>query len=481
MKIDVVFSTKSIAVKALCIAFDKQVKDLNKSLRLNTINVFNIEGVPHIKRKDAVLVVCKMIRDTPKILAVKKVMKKSTKLCGGCEKKLELSNFSKKGDRLQASCKSCQLSERKDFNHTREGLVSIMYTSQKKRSKLRGHPAPSYTKKEFTEWVFDNKDFESLFMEWSYHNFEVDYVPSVDRTNCKLPYTMDNITLMTWDMNREKGYEERYPTKDIYVDADYLIYECTEGKDNKASYFNSESGSVRPSDHEINLEPYKDKLKAIVKKLEDDVALETVSHKFKLGKTHLVFTGDNNFRYDIYPEYKANREGKVKAPEFEPLRKWAMEKYMCLDNVEADDVCSYYARKGHLIVSADKDVRKSNEGIFFNPHYMHRNIVITTKDDASRFNLIQTITGDATDNIPALPKNSGNDLVYGVPTPGIRKPFKVTEKLAIELLDNYGWDFDGVVSAFVEKGFGEEEAILNRRLTGMDQWDPKKGVTLWEK
>jgi len=57
---------------------------------------------------------------------------------------------------------------------------------------------------------------------------------------------------------------------------------------------------------------------------------------------------------------------------------------------------------------------------------------------------------------------------------GKRQPFKFTEKIAIEKLTEHGWDWQGVVKIFKEQGFSEKEAILNRRLIGMDQFDGKK-------
>ena len=112
---------------------------------------------------------------------------------------------------------------------------------------------------------------------------------------------------------------------------------------------------------------------------------------------------------------------------------------------------------------------------------MKRTMLTTCEGEARNFNLIQTLTGDPTDNIKALPKKAGDPMI---PVEGLekgkRQPFKVTEKIACELLDEFGWDWQGVVKAFESKGFSEKEAILNRRLVGMDQWHPKKGVKLWK-
>ena len=170
----------------------------------------------------------------------------------------------------------------------------------------------------------------------------------------------------------------------------------------------------------------------------------------------------------MYAPYKAGRSERSDL--FHRLKKWALKKYMFPKGFEADDLASHYAREGALVVSFDKDVYKSSEGIFYNPHHKHMCIIKTTKEEARRFTLLQVLTGDSTDNIPALPKFKGDDMVDGIPTTdGTRKPFKVTEKLATELLDKHGWDWNGVIKSFEEKGFSEVEAIRNRRLTDMHQ------------
>ncbi len=267
----------------------------------------------------------------------------------------------------------------------------------------------------------------------------------------------------------------------MYIDADFLIYECTESKLNKTGGFSKgDAGSVgAKKKYKPSLKPFKEKMKRLVQDIEDEAAVALIG-QYRIGKTHLVFTADNNFRYDIYAAYKANRANTEKTKEFYRLRKWAQKKFTVIDKCEADDVCSFYARKGHLVVSMDKDVYKSSPGLFFNPHYLHRCVIETSHMEARQFTLIQTLTGDSSDNILALPKKKGDPMVDGVPAPGTRKPFKVTEKLAMELLDEFGWDWVGIVKAFESKGFSEKEALLNRRLIGMDQAYPLKDGKKWK-
>ena len=164
------------------------------------------------------------------------------------------------------------------------------------------------------------------------------------------------------------------------------------------------------------------------------------------------------------------------------MRKWAEKKYGYINNIEADDNVAYLVSKKNWIgASMDKDLWRGIEGDWFNVHHMSRKFTTNSPKQARDFNLIQTLMGDPTDNIKALPKKIGDKMipVEGLPK-GQRQPYKVTEKIAIELLDEFGWDDDGVLAIFKSRGFGEKERTLNRRLIGMDQWTPKKGLQLWQ-
>jgi DNA polymerase-1 len=179
------------------------------------------------------------------------------------------------------------------------------------------------------------------------------------------------------------------------------------------------------------------------------------------GKTKVIFSDPaGNFRYELEPQYKANRKDLKKSPEFYALREWALKKYIYESNLEADDLCGYYARKGYIVCSIDKDVIKGVAGTFFDVYHARRTFHDTSELEARNFTLLQTLMGDTTDNIKGI-KGVG-------------------EATAIKLLDKHGWSWDGVVKAYEEKGLTEDDAVLTRRLVGMDQWHKKKGLKLWQ-
>ena len=257
----------------------------------------------------------------------------------------------------------------------------------------------------------------------------------------------------------------------IALDADYLIFMCTEGKYTKSFGFGKKSAKgVKGKTYKEPLKPYKDRIKALIRDVENEVSAQMVGEV--KGIKAIFSDPKNNFRYDLFPDYKKGRP--TRSDLWYRLHKWALKKYGYTKGIEADDEVAYLVSKKNWIgASMDKDLWRGIEGDWFNVYHTKRTMSKLSPIEARNFNLIQTITGDGDDNI---------DGIYGV-----------AEITAIKLLDKYGWDWNGVVQAYVNAdrpdpsdkkkrlswGLTEEDAILARRLTSMRQWTPKKGVRLW--
>jgi len=126
------------------------------------------------------------------------------KICSKCMRKKDISMFSKdktKKDGIYPSCKECV----KSYQRSKEGLVSLIYSSQKKHSRRRGHRAPTYTKEQLMKWLFAQKKFHILYDNWRMSNYKKTNIPSVDRINNNIGYTLANIQLVTWGENEKKG------------------------------------------------------------------------------------------------------------------------------------------------------------------------------------------------------------------------------------------------------------------------------------
>jgi hypothetical protein len=125
----------------------------------------------------------------------------------------------------------------------------------------------------------------------------------------------------------------------------------------------------------------------------------------------MAVKGENNFRNEIYPEYKANRHAdpKKRNPFVPQLRQMAVDAGMAIaaHGVEADDLLRYWQQEcvangeNYVICSIDKDLR-----CIPGRHYlMHKNEFLEMSEEAStRFYYEQLLKGDPTDNIKGIPK-----------------------------------------------------------------------------
>ena len=117
-------------------------------------------------------------------------------------------------------------------------------------------------------------------------------------------------------------------------------------------------------------------------------------------------TGQNNFRYDIYPEYKANRKDKPKPVHLQACRDYLVEAWNAeiSDGCEADDLIGIAATNcedpmAFIICSIDKDL-KMIAGNHYN--FVTKERVFVSPLDGLRSFYKQLILGDVSDNIPGF-------------------------------------------------------------------------------
>jgi len=250
-------------------------------------------------------------------------------------------------------------------------------------------------------------------------------------------------------------------TKNIYIDADHIVYFVAYSNKHMSGF--EKSDKVTDGDDfgitvKESLKPYKKHFKEIVNEYIKIAEVESIAYNWNIGETFVVMSDKTNFRFKVFPEYKNKRTEQSEI--FYGLRAWARKNYMTEENTEADDVCSCYARKGHLVFTTDKDVFKGNYGTFYNAHHQHRCWVYTTKEDAEHFFKCQVLAGDNVDGIPSLPR-------VGIAT-------------AEKLLTKHGDSWNDILSIFESKGFDKKYMTTMARLVCMTQWSPKKGIKLWK-
>lgn len=114
-------------------------------------------------------------------------------------------------------------------------------------------------------------------------------------------------------------------------------------------------------------------------------------------------TGPNNFRYELYPLYKANRKDKPKPVHLEACKEHLIVKWgsKVTDGIEADDALGidHQAEPDSVLASIDKDLLQL-PGKHYN--FVKQEFVTISPLQGMRNFYTQLLEGDATDNIPAF-------------------------------------------------------------------------------
>ena len=131
----------------------------------------------------------------------------------------------------------------------------------------------------------------------------------------------------------------------------------------------------------------------------DKILLDTGAKSFQVW---LSDSATNNFRYGIYPGYKANRIGKPRPKHLEALKEYAIQEWGArfAEGMEADDFLGIFQDEENpttVICSIDKDLKQIPG--------KHYNFVKEEWEDVNRtramFEFYKSIVvGDVSDNIP---------------------------------------------------------------------------------
>jgi len=173
--------------------------------------------------------------------------------------------------------------------------------------------------------------------------------------------------------------------------------------------------------------------------------IQEFREQLKCENVVLCLSDRANFRRKLYPDYKANRAKSRLPIILRQVKQWIIDELngQLWKNLEADDVISILATdKGMdeetIIVSIDKDFQ-GVPGIYYDYNkgeYHH-----PTTEEADRFHLIQTLTGDSTDGYSGVPK--------------------VGPVAAKKALDKDGYTWETVVAVYEKAGLTEQDALIN--------------------
>jgi hypothetical protein len=132
------------------------------------------------------------------------------KICSDCHQNLPFSDFivrPRNKDGHDVRCKKCRY-----LRYNKEDpvkVLKIIYTAQIHHSIARGHPLPNYTLRELADWIESQPHALELWRNWENSGYQEKIKPSIDRLDNSLPYTLDNIQLVTWSENRKNGAEHK--------------------------------------------------------------------------------------------------------------------------------------------------------------------------------------------------------------------------------------------------------------------------------
>lgn len=185
-------------------------------------------------------------------------------------------------------------------------------------------------------------------------------------------------------------------TTQLLIDADFVLFrDCAAVK--REHIWENDAGqkvhTISASFDEAR-DKFRDSVDSIVRKLFADEAI-------------LVFSGDKNFRYGVWPLYKGNREGVLKPPCYwaiiDELRANGPYRVVSEPCLEGDDYIGILATRPsgtrRVIVSEDKDMQTlPNVEI-----WRQGKLVETSQESADHFWHYQTLMGDSTDGYKGCP------------------------------------------------------------------------------
>lgn len=154
-------------------------------------------------------------------------------------------------------------------------------------------------------------------------------------------------------------------------------------------------------------------------------SIKDIENKYPDRKSWICIEGEGNYREDIYPDYKGQRDGQILLRD--ELCDWVKERFprvIIAEGCETDDRCARYMWEGYqdflktgeytyMVASCDKDLR-TVAGLLYN--YCKDEEVEISELEADRWFCTQLLYGDSIDNIKGINSPISCELLksYGV-------------------------------------------------------------------
>ncbi|UYO52513.1 hypothetical protein [Rhodopseudomonas palustris] len=236
----------------------------------------------------------------------------------------------------------------------------------------------------------------------------------------------------------------------VLIDGDILAY--------KAACINQKDFDLGDDVTGVDTDP--DKARSDVEDMIDGVADRLGASEIIVALTGpLGEVSGANFRKELYPDYKGKRGKKpvLLAHVKEHIRSTYSTKIK--EGIEADDTLGILATHPTLIagkkvvVSIDKDLLQI-PGRHFNPDTGEKRMISEALGDW--YFLMQTLTGDQTDNYPGCPRVGpvkAKAILEQRPDGPIDPEITHTE-----------WRWSLIVEAYAKRGLTEDDALVQARL-----------------
>lgn len=189
------------------------------------------------------------------------------------------------------------------------------------------------------------------------------------------------------------------------------------------------------------------------------VMIEGILDACNATEYEVWLSGKNNFRYDVYPEYKANRRGTTRPRWEQAVKLYLSESFGALwsEKGEADDVCGIRCTSlgadSCILAHIDKDLNQIAGWHYNWPIWRNRDEVRAANkyyippDQADYFFWYQLLTGDPTDNIKGaagIGKVKATDILNGLTTneemyEAVKPYFSCDEELEMNASCVYIW------------------------------------------
>jgi DNA polymerase-1 len=149
-----------------------------------------------------------------------------------------------------------------------------------------------------------------------------------------------------------------------------------------------------------------------VAEVRTDELIQRIVHETNALGYKSFLSGEDNFRYGIYPEYKANRKGKPRPKWLDAIREHIVRYHngKVVNGHEADDELGIeqtaYGDES-VICSIDKDLKQIS-GWHYN--FVKQESFFVSPYDGLRYFYGQIISGDGADNIPGYDGKMRNQV-----------------------------------------------------------------------